>query len=382
MRFDDALVMQAFHMLAHNGALAISDFAQMTGLAASEAEDLFVALSAALSDENISTELGYMGASGARFAWNPRPGGHGTGPKTRFSVGEDAALRAALADFGMDAGDPLWEKLFEAKGVLFDAAGTDGAAKAQNGQDVSGDAPGTAEHDIASGRRGHIVSALSVLASTIDLEEHRLVSFSYCPAGAVQSSMRRVAPVRIVSDGDVSILQAWKCADDGAFAGAANAEGLQGAHATAGFPSGGTGFEFRNYRIDRMADVRVLDERFDSVALPEEGGKGKPRMVRLRFAKELPLPEWPGMKLVKRRGGAKGSGDSSISGTPGTSSTPDDAVAIEARIPWYGSDWLPQRIAALGGACIPLDDELRERTRSYIARVRAQSVEQGKRQTR
>ena len=121
-----------------------------------------------------------------------------------------------------------------------------------------------------------------------------------------------------------------------------------------------------------MADVRVLDERFDSVALPEEGGEGKPRMVRLRFAKELPLPEWPGMKLVKRRGGAKGSGGSSISGVSGT---PDDAAAIEARIPWYGSDWLPQRIAALGGACIPLDDELRERTRSYIARVRAHSVD-------
>ncbi len=372
MRFNDALVMQAFHMLAHNGALAISDFAQMTGLAADEAEELFVALSAALSDENISTELGYMSASGARFAWNPHPGGHGAGPKTRFSAGEDAALRAALADFGMDAGDPLWDKLFEAKGVLFDAAGADGTAKAQNGQDVSGDAPGTTEQDIASGRRGHIVSALSVLASTIDLEEHRLVSFAYCPAGAAQSSMRRVAPVRIVSDGDVSILQAWKCTDDGTFADAADAGDLQGADAAADSPSGGTGFGFRNYRIDRMADVRVLDERFDSAALPEEGGEGKPRMVRLRFAKELPLPEWPGMKLVKRRGGAKGSSGSSASGTP---DAPDDAATIEARIPWYGSDWLPQHIAALGGACIPLDDELRERTRSYIARVRAQSAD-------
>ncbi len=359
MRFDDALVMRAFVMLAQNGALAVGDFAQMMGLAPDEAEDLFVALSAALSDEAVSTELGYMGASGTRFAWNPRPGGHGAGPRTRLSAGEDEALRDALADFGMGAGDPLHEKLFAAKGALADAAGAGDAVCGEDARTASQAASGTVRPQGASGRRGCIVSALSVLASTIDLEEHRLVSFAYCPAGASQSRVRRVAPVRIVSDGDVSLLQAWRCADDGAAcAGGADAAGSQGA--AAGFFPRGAGFEFRSYRIDRMTDVRVLDERFEASALPEEGKRGNPRMVRLRFAQGQPLPEWPGLKPAKkagrRKGGKGGSGD-----------------AVEARIPWYGSDWLPQRIAALGGACTPLDDDLRARVLSYIARVRAQS---------
>ena len=334
MRADDDLAMKAFAVLAHNGALAIGDFAQMTGIGADEAEELLVALSAALSDESISTELGYMGASGGRFAWNPRPGGHGEGPKTRLSAGEDAALRDALASFGMCADDPLWTKLFEARGARRHGPAVNAGAEAAHGAGDAGDMTGAGDVSCASGRRGQIVSALSVLASTIDLEEHRLVSFSYRKAGAAEGSFRRVAPVHIVSDGDTSLLQAWR-------RDRTQADGGTGPH-----------FLFRSYRIDRMDEVRVLDERFDPAALPGEGERGKSREVRLRFPQGRSLPEWPGLKPVKGAG------------------TPDGGV--EACISWWReSDWLPQRIAALGGACIPLDGELRERTLSYIACVRS-----------
>ncbi len=400
MNFDDCIVVRAFTMLAQNGALAIRDFAKMNGMDADEAEGLFIALSAALSDESVSTELGYMGASGSRFAWNPRPGGHGQGPKTRLSPGEDAALRAALEDFGMSARDPLWAKLFEAKGAR--GAGAGEAAAAPAGAGARGDAGGGAGEDADGaagtcggeggalpGARGSIVSALSVLASTIDLEEHRLVSFAYRPAGAAESSVRRVAPVRIVSDGDVSLLQAWRCGDAGLRAAPAGADAAAETETGAGGPGpcacadvdragADASFAFRSYRIDRMEDVRVLQERFDPAALPQEGAQGKPRTVRLRFSDAGAVPEWPGMKLVKKapaKGAAPGN-DGATGSAADSAGIPADAsesvaAGVEARIPWYGSDWLPQRIAALGGACTPLDDELRARVLAYIDRVRA-----------
>ncbi len=369
MNFDDALALRAFTMLAQNGALVFDDFAKMNGIEANEAEGLLIALSAALSDEAISTDLGHADSSDMLFTWNPRPDGmHGRGPKTRLSPDEDAALRDALADFGMDACDPLWVKLFEAKGVCPDGAG---AAATRAGVNPSAATDAATAAGGPSSARGRIVSALSALASTIDLEEHRLVSFAYCPAGAQESSVRRVAPVRIVSDGDVSLLQAWKPMEEDAAAAVSPA---------APAPS----FEFRSYRIDRMTDLRVLDERFDPGALPQEGAQGKPRKVRLRFLGDGPLPEWPGLKLAsgraKKKGGSAGGtaqsgGAAQSSGAEqgGSAKQPGDAGqagGVEARIPWYGSDWLPQRIAALGGSCIPLDDDLRQRVLAYIARLR------------
>ena len=339
MSHDDARALRAFTMLAQNGQIVIEDFAKMNGLSADEAEGLLVALSAVAADcEDIATRLDYADAAGTRFAWDPGPAGHGAGPKTRFSADEEAALADVLASYGLCERDPLWTKLFAAKGCVAgvepdagagsggDAgAGTDGVAGAGAG------AGGAAGFGVAGtgGRarpRGDVARAIGVLAPLLDMEEHRVCRIEYRSAGDGKSSARRVAPAAIVADGDASLLRAWDLDKGG---------GL------------------RSYRIDRIEDVQVEDELFDPAEFPTEVPAKVPR-VRLRFSAGTRPPEWDGL----RRTGA---------------STPDGGE--ETSVPWYGTDWLPQHIAAMGGTCAPvgttpLDDELRERTKAYIDRLR------------
>ena len=322
MPYDDACVLRAFTMLAQNGQLVIEDFAKMNGLDFGEADELLVALSAvAADDEVLSMRLGYADAACARFAWNPSPGGHGMGPKTRFSAGEDAALRDALASYGLCEHDPLWAKVFAAKGCIADTgADADADAEPAGATGADGAGTGAAGTGAAARPRGDVARTIGILAPQLDMEENRVCRIEYRRAGEDASSPRRVAPAAIVADGDASLLRAWDLDKGG---------GL------------------RSYRIDRIEDVHVEDELFDPAEFPVEVPERVPR-VRLRFSAGTRLPEWDGLRRT------------------GTTA-PDGGV--EASIPWYGTDWLPQHIAAMGGVCIPLDDELRGRTEAYIDKL-------------
>lgn len=107
----------------------------------------------------------------------------------------------------------------------------------------------------------------------------------------------------------------------------------------------------RSFRTDRIVSARRLDAAAPSTARAQDDAEpSSSQTARLLFLPDAPDVEWPGLRT--RKGGHHADG------------------SIERTVPWYGSEWLPQRLAASGGTIVPLaPDKLIDMTRDYAERL-------------
>ena len=100
----------------------------------------------------------------------------------------------------------------------------------------------------------------------------------------------------------------------------------------------------RVFRLDRMTDVLIAPAE----ELPPEPRQTSPeREVRITFRDRhyLELLAWPGLHVER-----------------------DDGSVVVTRIPYYGGEWLPRRIAACAGAAFTSDGEVKALAVAYAHR--------------
>ncbi len=100
----------------------------------------------------------------------------------------------------------------------------------------------------------------------------------------------------------------------------------------------------RLFRLDRMADIHIVPAEEVS---PEPQESSSARMVRLAFRDRhyLDLLAWPGLRIDR-----------------------DEGSVIHARIPYYGGEWLPRRVAACAGTVTTSDGEVNTLVVAYARR--------------
>lgn len=100
----------------------------------------------------------------------------------------------------------------------------------------------------------------------------------------------------------------------------------------------------RVFRLDRMTDVLIVSAE----ELPPEPQQTSPeREVRITFRDRhyLELLAWPDLHVER-----------------------DDGSVVVTRIPYYGGEWLPRRIAACAGAAFTSDGEVKALAIAYARR--------------
>ncbi len=171
---------------------------------------------------------------------------------------------------------------------------------------AKGDSPDVGDmlkRRIRTAPQEHDGEILQTLAAVCEDENHRLLQIDYQKEGAVEAETRQVEPYAITSDGDHRYLYAY-------------------CHKASGW---------RRFRIDRIKNASVLEERFDPREVPPLSNSATQATLLLK--KGTIIPSWDGIKK---------------------SHTREDG-SVELRIPWYeNSLWLPKHIVAQGGAITPL----------------------------
>lgn len=214
----------------------------------------------------------------------------------RLNASETALLLDALEAHGLTSDDELVRKLVETKGFLGEAhVDTDGTSAS-----------------IRTRSHGTQAGVLEQLASACEDIEHRVIAIEYHKEGATGTQTRLLEPHAIHSDGDHTLLEAYDRERGG----------------------------WRTFRIDRVREVRVLEEHFDPKE-PEETEAA--RTAVLLFAEGHVPEDWPGLKQLR---------------------THDDGC-VEGSIPWYGSLWLPKKIIAHGKTRVVKPPELAQAVVDY-----------------
>ena len=100
----------------------------------------------------------------------------------------------------------------------------------------------------------------------------------------------------------------------------------------------------RVFRLDRMKDVHIAPAE---ELPPEDERTTAERVVRIVFHNRhyLDLLAWPGLHVDR-----------------------DDGSVVHARIPYYGGEWLPRRVAACGGTAHTNDGEVNSLAIAYAHR--------------
>ena len=172
----------------------------------------------------------------------------------RLAPAEAKALAAALQTAGLDASDPLTDRLLEASGTGFDAENL--------------------ERSVVAAIAAHDRDVYQTLAGA--QASRSVVAIEYFSAWRGTSSRRLVEAATLFSDRGAWYLVAWCRESD----------------------------EWRTFRVDRIRSAHATEEHFDprpSAPRPEGAfpAQGHP-VARLRFAPGVAFDEreWPGGRVV------------------------------------------------------------------------------------
>lgn len=213
----------------------------------------------------------------------------------RLSVAEAQALAAALQAAGLPASDPLAARLL--------------AAAAPAGVD-----PAQLERVVRAAAAPGSGAALAAVAA--GLHERRAVAIAYRAAGSEEETARVIEPLSLVSERGAWYVEAF-CRRAGAL---------------------------RTFRLDRIRQADLLDERFSPRELTVSGVAFAPDelpVARVRFdaGEDFSARDWPGARIVE---------------------THDDG-SFDVDVPFAGTAWLARRIAArMGAARVLTPPEMRQ----------------------
>lgn len=277
---DNELLLSLFAELEREGAVSIPQSALLFNAEEADVEDALKQLVHCYDSVGERLEL-----HGSYAALMRAPGE--SSRMLRLTREESDVLLAVLTEQGYPAESPLSSKLME-------AAGWQG--KAPEGPRIAGLAEGGPDEHLA------------VLAAACEDPAHHLVRILYRAAGAKEAAPRVVEPHEVLSDGDYRYLAAWCREADG----------------------------WREFRLDRIEDAKVLDDTFEPRGgTPDFGLKKAPETARVAFAPDFIPPEWPGLEGAGRT---------------------KDGWSV-ARVPWYGTSWLPLAIVSCFGKARALGPE-------------------------
>ena len=291
------------HLLEPDTELSLASMAAALGTSPSElAADLEVLSCCGLAPYTPDALIPVIVDGSVALVWGKLPA---LDRPVRLSRGEAHAIMAALQASGISASDSIFEKLASVTAAE-DADAEDFAriltsAAAEGGQD-----------------------ALKELS--LALQEHRLVRLWYQSADEDRPRERFVEPLALLNERGHWYLEAF-ARDVGAL---------------------------RTFRLDRMHDVAVLDERVALREISPSGsafvGAGLPlARIRLAPSEEPSTREWPGMRLVS-----------------------ENAEGALIDVPYSGTAWIARQVASRLGSAEALEPpEVREAVRDLAQKTAA-----------
>lgn len=326
---DKSLLIALFALLEREGAVSVPQAARLLGSSEETVWRLLEELVFAYDSVFVRLELG------ENFARLVRPE---TTQMLRLTADETAVLLDALRAHGFTEDDELVRKLAQAKGFLGsesasgNAGGGDAGAAADAQRDAAGgddaeqgECPG--EHARAGvpgigasmSSTAHAVEGplLMTLAQACEAEPRRLLEIEYHKDGDAAPARREVEPYALRAEGDHSYLEAYDLQREG----------------------------WRSFRADRIRAARILERTFSPRPRGEGEGEGDPAaMAVIRFEPGAFPQDWKRLRRMRML----------------------EDGSVEARIPWYGSMWLPKKIVAMQGAAKPMNPpELRKACETY-----------------
>lgn len=311
---DKSLVIALFALLERENAVSIPQIATLLGSDEETIWGLLEELVFAYDAVQLRLELG---DNHARLVRNE------TSKVLRLTQDETALLLDALEAHGLASNSELANKLIATKGFL-GAAGTGNATDTDTqGVDNVGMPEPSIPSSIRTRSHGTQASVFETIAAACEDPEHHVVALDYHKEGAAKTEKRLVEPYAIRSDGDHSLLEAYDREREG----------------------------WRTFRIDRIKGVEVLQECFEPKT-PEE--RDTTTSALLLFMPGTLPEDWPDLKTVR---------------------THEDG-AIEARIPWYGSLWLPKKIIAHGKVQVQAPESLAQAVVSYARQLLQNQAQQ------
>ena len=227
----------------------------------------------------------------------------------RLSRREADVLLELLGESGEPAEGSLAAKLLAAKGPV--GGGSEGGRRIR----TTPETPTPASRD-------ETLRTLSLACEDIN---HHHLRIAYRKEGDAHATERVVEPRAIASRGGKRYLCAW-CLSSGGW---------------------------RDFRVDRILSAEMLESTFEPRA-DTPGARGtsevEPPMAVVAFCAGTPLPEWPGLKVVRdASGGAPGGAEGAAGGAADGESGRAKSGETVAVLPWYGTSWLPRHIAACFG---------------------------------
>lgn len=236
-------------------------------------------------------------------------GAHNHARRLRLTRSETVAVQAALDRMGIPADAPLRRRIAAS---LAPSGPSAGPGDAQMAQTLDGGAGAGCSTGAADAPR----VAEAILQCSRAISQLGMIDFTYQGISDSAPRRRHVDPQGLRNTDGAWYLDAYDPSRRGN----------------------------RVFRLDRMEDVRAVPAEEVS---PEPQGDIGARTVRITFhdRRYLDLLAWPGLRVER-----------------------DDGTVVHARIPYYGGEWLPRRIAACAGTAHASDGEVNALAVAYARR--------------